>query len=82
MEPITWFTGVVEFVIGGYAYYLFKGSEFSHLGFRKGILMWQLAKQHKKRNYSEEKYLDMTRQIAELETQISLVKSQPFIKYE
>jgi hypothetical protein len=25
MEPVTWVTGVVEMVVGGMAYYLFKG---------------------------------------------------------
>jgi hypothetical protein len=31
MEPITWFTGVVEFVIGGMAYYLYRGSEYTYV---------------------------------------------------
>lgn len=30
MEPITWFTGVVEMVIGGFFYYLYRGSEYRY----------------------------------------------------
>lgn len=78
MEPITWFTGVVEMVIGGMAYYLFKGSEFAHMGFREGLLAWQLKRQYAKRGFNEETYQKILWEIAELETQITLIQSQPF----
>jgi hypothetical protein len=30
MEPITWFTGVVEMIVLAFAYYLFRGSEYAY----------------------------------------------------
>jgi len=78
MEPITWFVQANEMVVAAFAYYLFKGSEFGHLGFREGLLAWQLKKQYSKYGFSEEAYQNLSCEIAELETQISLIQSRPY----
>jgi len=56
MEPVTWFTGVIEMGVMAMAYYLFKGSEYGHTDFRTALFSWQLKRQHRKRGFSQQKH--------------------------
>ena len=47
------------------------------MGFRNGLLAWRLKALYQKRGFSQEKYDNISRKIAELETQISLQRNQP-----
>lgn len=73
MEPITWFTGVVEFVIGGMAYYLYRGSEYSHLNMREGLVTWTANRHFRRRGFNPEKYEKLKRDIANLEREVKVL---------
>jgi hypothetical protein len=51
------------------------------MGFREGLLAWQLKKQYPKRLFGED-YRTILSQIAALETEIALMKSQRFSSNE
>jgi len=67
MEPVTYFTSVVEGAIAGYAYYLFTREEYTNMGFRE-ILMRKFFKRLASRNnFDIQHYENLKKKIAELE---------------
>jgi len=70
MEPITYFTTVMETVILGMFWFLWQGSEYAHMDLRTALMRWQLKSQHKKRGYDPVKHKALKAKIADLETEL------------
>jgi len=74
MEPITWFTGVVEMVIGGFGYYIYRGSEYSHYGMKTGLLEWSLNRHYRKKDFDKNEFQRIDNELLTLEKEIDFLK--------
>jgi len=70
MEPVTYFTSVVETVIASYFYYMLTGDEYEHMGLRALLFRWRFRRFLQKYNFPQEKFDDIKAQIAALEHEI------------
>jgi len=70
MEPVTYFTTIVETAIAGYGWYLWTGSEYQHMNFRELLLQLRLKREYRKHNFDKAKYVDLRDKIVELETEV------------
>jgi len=70
MEPVTYFTTIVETVIAGYGWYLWTGSEYAHMNFRELLLQLRLNREYRKHKFDKEKYETLQHRISELETEV------------
>jgi len=70
MEPVTYFTSVVEGAIAGYAYYLFTREEYTNMGFRDILTRMFFKRLASRNNFDNQHYENIQKKIAELENDI------------
>jgi len=70
MEPVTWFTTVVETSFTAYCYYLYTRSEYSNMDMRQALLSWQFDKLAKNYKFSVPYYEGLKKRVKDLEMDI------------
>jgi hypothetical protein len=73
MEPVTYFTTVVETVMAGYFYYIFTQRDYSNDDARTFLFRRKMKKLLKRTKFPEEKYNSLTQQIQDLIAEIEHV---------
>jgi len=76
MEPITYFTTVLETVILGKFWFLWAGSEYAHMDLRQALLAWQLKKQQRKKGFNPVAFQQLKDKIVDLENEIKFEKQK------
>jgi len=76
MEPITYFTQVVEVILFGYLYYLYQRSEFSGEGIRQAIYSWKVSRIASRSGISLTKIAELKQEINTVENDIAYHEHQ------
>jgi len=70
IEPVTYFTTVVETILAGYVYYLAKQQEYSTTDVKNILINWRFRRLSNLSNFDTKEYEKLKQQIAKLETQV------------
>lgn len=70
MEPVTYFTTVVETIIAGFFWFLFTGKEYAHMSLREILFQWRFRRLCEKTKFNSEKWAELKERIAQLEYEI------------
>jgi len=76
MEPVTYFTTVVEGAIAGYIYYLLTRKEYTNMGLRQILVLWQFNRLCRKYSFNSDHYETLKQRIQDLETDIHYTLNQ------
>jgi len=70
MEPVTWFTGVVEMTIGAYMYYLYTCKEYSSTHMAHNLTEWRFKYLCKIHDFDMKRYEVLMERIKEIEAEL------------
>jgi len=73
IEPVTYFTTVVETILAGYLYFLFKKDEYTNTDMKNILARWRFNKLSKKHNFDVKDYENLKKQIALLESEVKAI---------
>jgi len=70
IEPVTYFTTVVETILAGYLYFLCKKDEYTNTDMKHILANWRLKTLSKKHNFDVKNYENLKKEIALLESEV------------